>query len=217
MTRGILIIGNESPLFSAVAEEAARRVEAFTAATIPGHFHHKEAGSIKVHEKAIILPWNPSSPISTRTLTFAAENRMKQIHDAILICSPPTIYKNAEDLLPEEIEILVNEHIKGWFLLVRELVIYFQRTKMGSLSLVENTKHQGKSNQADLLGQSAAAAFRAFAQGLLSSSLNETCQVMGFSAGEADAAEKVAAWVFAAIDKSSKKDSGKWHKFSRFF
>ena len=216
MTRGILIIGNESPLFSAVAEETASRVEAFAATIIPGHFQPKEGGPAKINEKAIILPWNPSSPISTRTLVFAAENRMKQIHDAIIICSPPTIYKNAEDLLPEEIEILVNEHIKGWFLLVRELVLYFQRTKKGSLSLVESIKHQGKGHPADLLGQSAAASFRAFAQGLLSSSLNEACQVMGFSASEADSAEKVAAWVFAKIDKCAKRDSGRWHKFSRF-
>ena len=211
MTRGIFIIGDESPLLSAIAAEAGKRVEAFSAAMIS----RGQALKTSLPEKAIILPWNPTSPISARTLVFAAENRMKQIHDAILVCSPPVIYKNAEDLMPEEIEILVNDHIKGWFLLVRELALYFRRTGLGSLSLMEIVKHQGKG--ADLLGQTAAASFRTFTQGLLTSSLNEVCQVMGFSASEADSAEKVAEWVFSKVDKCTKKDSGRWHKFSRFF
>ena len=220
MTRGILIAGNESPLFSAVAAEAATRVETFTTAIIPGRLAPDGAQIAKepVEEKIIILPWNPSSPISARTLVFAAENRMKQIHDAILICSPPVIHKNAEALMPEEIEILVNDHIKGWFLLVRELAIYFHRSGKGSLSLVENanTKRQSNGSQANLLEPVAGASFRALAQGLLSSWQNEPYQVMGFSGGGTDAIEKFAAWLFKIVDNGSGKNSGRWHKYSRF-
>ena len=221
MTRGILIIGSESSLFSAVAAEAAKRVEAFAVAMIPSRFTPEGEQPLKtgIPEKAIPLSWNPASPISARTLLFAAENRMKQIREAILICSPPAIYKNAETLTPEEIEIIVNDHIKGWFLLIRELAVYFRRTGMGSMSLVGNgiTIHRGKNNKDELLGQAVAASFRAFCQGVLSSSLKETCHLMGFSCSETDSKEKFAGWLFRLIDESAPKNSGKWHKFCRWF
>ena len=218
MTRGILIIGAESSLFSAVAAEAAKRVEAFAVAMIPSRLSSEGEQPLRtgIPEKAIPLSWNPASPISARTLVFAAENRMKRIHDAILICSPPAIYKNAETITPEEIEILVNDHIKGWFLLIRELAIYFRRVGAGSMALVENaaSKNRDRNSPANLLGTAAAASFRAFAEGMLSSSLNEPYHTMGFTGSETHANEKFAAWLFKIIDNSTKKDSGRWHKYS---
>ena len=220
MTRGILIAGDESSLFSAVAAEAVTRVDSFAIAMIPNRFHMSDGGlKTEIPERAIPLSWNPARSISARTLVFAAENRMEHIHDAILICSPPAIYKNAETLVPEEIEILVNDHIKGWFLLIRELVHYFRRVGTGSLSLVEDgiTKHRDKNYQVDILGQAATASFRAFGQGILASSQNEPFNVMGFTGSEKEAKEKIAAWLFKIIDQNTKKDSGRWHKYSRFF
>ena len=216
MTRGILIAGNESSLLSALATEAANRVEAFTVAIIPNRF--PEAGpKVPVPEKAIILPWNPSSPISVRTLIFAAENRMKKIHDAILVCSPPVIDKNADTLTPDDIDVIVNDHIKGWFLLIRELAISLGRNETSSLYLVENACGKNQDTVANLLGQAASASFRAFAQGVLGSSFSESNQVMGFSTSQKDAPEKAASWIFKTIDKGTEKDYGKWHKYSRWF
>ena len=139
MTRGILLAGNESTLLTAAAAEAVKRVESFALAVIPNRFPLPEGvlpPKTKTHEKTISLPWNPASPISGRSLILAAENRMTQINNAILICSPPAVFKTAETLAPEEIETLVNDHIKGWFFLVRELTLYFRRKGSGSLSMV---------------------------------------------------------------------------------
>ena len=116
MTRGILIAGDMSPLFYAVAAEAALRTESYTTAMVSSRFTDpfgKLPSKIEIPEKAIPLSWNPGSPISARTLVFSAENRMRKIHDAILVFSPPAIYKSAEIITPEEIEALVNDHIKG--------------------------------------------------------------------------------------------------------
>ena len=236
MTRGILIAGNESSLFSAVAAEAVKRVESFVSVAIPNRLPMPEGGSVLPSraeiEGAVSLPWNPASSISARTLILAAENRLEKINDAIVICSPPAVFKTVEALAPEEIEILVNEHIKGWFFLVRELALYFRRTGTGSLSLVapELTPGGGdkeisgnargknawnKNSQADLLGPSAAASFRAFAQGILTSSTNEPFQAMGFSAEEAGTEEEFAAWLFKRIDEGAGKNSGRWHRYSK--
>ena len=226
MARSILIAGDESYLFSAIAAEAAKRADIFATATIFNRFPMPDGGQplkMPATEKAIVLPWNPASSISSRTLVFAAESRMEQINDVVFICSPPELYKNAETVMPEDIEILVNDHIKGWFLLIREIVLYFRRVGAGSLSLVENNpaegligKRQSKNSNASLLGHAAVASFKAFADGIITSPLNETCQVMGFSSSETDVKDKFAVWLFNTIDKGSKKDSGRWHKYSRF-
>ncbi|MCL2007240.1 MAG: hypothetical protein FWG77_04055 [Treponema sp.] len=233
MTRGILIVGGESPLLSAIAGEAGNRVEAFTAAIIQNRV--PDVGEkIPLPEKAMLLPWNPASPISARTLVFSAENRMKQIHEAILVSSPPVISKNADSLSPEEIEILVNDHIKGWFLLARELILCFRRRGFGYLYFVENDfeKSRGaprgvsragglggdsRGSGGNLLGQTAASSFKTLAASMLGPSLNESFQAMGFSASRADSPEKVAAWIFKKIDESTQKDSGKWLRYSRRF
>ena len=231
MTRGILIAGNESSLFSAVAAEAVKRVESFACALIPNRFPPPEGGipqqKTEITGGAIPLSWNPSSPISARTLILAAENRLGKINDAILICSPPAVFKTAEALMPEEIEILVNDHVKGWFFLIRELALYFRRLGAGTLSLAvpENSQYSGKEApghsvwnkniQTDLLGSTAAASFRNLAQGILVSSINEPFQVMGFTGSEAGMETEFASWLFKIIDEGAGKNKGRWHKYSK--
>jgi hypothetical protein len=219
MTRGILIAGNESTLFSAVAVEAAKRVESYASAIIPNRFPLRDGGlppKTETSEGSIPLSWNPASPISARTLVLAAENRLGQINDAILICSPPAVFRTAEGLEPEEIEIFVVDHIKGWFLLIRELVLYFRRTGVGSLSFVApEIKTGDKNNPADLLGPPAATCFTNFASGVLSLSANEPFQVMGFSGSESGDKNEFAAWLFKMVDEGSRRNTGRWNKFSK--
>jgi len=222
MTRGILIAGNDSSLFAATAAEALKRVESFASVHIPNRFLLPDgraaiSPAIETAAGAIPLSWNPASPISARTLVLAAENQLKQINNAIVVCSPPAVFKNAEILVPEEIEILVNDHIKGWFYLIRELLLYFRRRGTGSLSLVapEIIPSGNKNAPADLVGPSASASFRAFAQSVLASQASEPFQVMGFTITEAGNEGDFAAWFFKMIDESAGKNSGRWHKYSK--
>jgi NAD(P)-dependent dehydrogenase (short-subunit alcohol dehydrogenase family) len=221
MTRGILIAGNESSLLFALAAEAAKRVESFAAALIPNRFplppDEAVTVSTAVPEGSIPLQWNPASPISARSLVLAAENRLDRVDEAILVCSPPAVYRNAETLLPSEVETMVNDHIKGWFFLVRELALVFRARQRGTLALVVSdiTGGGGRDAAADLLGPPAAASFRAFAQGLLSSSAGESFRTLA-SSSEAGQEADFAAWFFKIIDEAGKKNSGKWHKYTRF-
>jgi hypothetical protein len=221
MTRGILIAGNESPLFYAVSSEAAKRVESFASALIPNRFPlpvtEGAAAAPAGSKGSIPLQWNPASPISARSLALAAENRLGRINDALLICSPPAVYRTAETLVPSEVETLVNDHIKGWFFLVRELALVFRAHQGGTLALVvpDIAQGSGRDPSADLLGPPAAASFRAFAQGLISSSVNEPFQTMGFSSAEAGQETDFAAWLFKTIDEGNRKNSGKWYKYSK--
>lgn len=227
MTRGILIAGNESSMSAAIATEAVKRVESLASALIPNRLPLPEGGAVPPPKPetaggTIPLSWNPASPISARTLVLAAESRLHQINDAIVVCSPPAVFRTAETLAPEEIEILVNDHIKGWFFLIRELALYFRRIGTGTLSLVApeivsdgGRDAAGINAPADLMGPSAAASFRAFAQGVLASSANEPFQMMGFTTTEAGAESDFAAWLFKILDEGAVKNSGRWHKYSK--
>ena len=242
MTRGILIAGNESSLFSAVAAEAVKRVESFSTAVIPNRFPLSEGGAVlpsktETPAGAIPLSWNPASPISARTLVLAAENRLEHINNAIITCSPPAVFKTIEAITLEEMEILVNDHIRGWFFLIRELILYFRRCGAGSLSLVApeitpsgskgaadlmsgnrksvDQRSIDKNSPADLVGPSASALFRTFAQSVLASTAGELFQVMGFTTTEAGDEGDFAAWIFKIIDEGTEKNSGRWHRYSK--
>jgi hypothetical protein len=142
---------------------------------------------------------------------------MEHIDDAILVCVPPSIRKPPASLAPADIEVLVNDHIKGWFFLIRELAAVFNARQAGTLALVlaDIEPGSGRDDAADLAAPPAAAAFRAFAQGLLNASFGEPYHVLGFSASETGEDASFAAFVFKTIEEANKKNSGKWHKFGR--
>jgi hypothetical protein len=222
MTRGILIAGNLSSLCTAVETEIAKRVEHFALALIPNRL----SGSANPapgrpppsgHEAGIPLAWNPGSPVSARTLVIAAENRLKQINEAILICAPPSVRQAAADLSPADIEIIASDHIKGWFYLVKELAAVFRARQAGSLALVfpETGPGGGRDDAPDILGPAVLASFRAFTQGVLASALNEPYQTMAFSLSEAGAEAAFAAFIVKQLDEGGKRSKGKWHKFGK--
>jgi len=218
MTRGIFIAGNESTLFSAIAAETAKRVESYAAAVIPNRFSQHDGGlppRVELPAGAISLSWNPASPISARTVLLAAENRLGKINDCILVCSPPAVYRPPDGLAPEEIEILVDDHIKGWFFLIRELVIYFRRVNSGSLSFVVSETKGEKNIHSDLLGPSAASCFANYSGAVLASSANEHFLAMGFSGFETSERSQFASWLFKIVDEGSKRSAGRWNKFSK--
>ena len=216
MTRGIFITGNESALCRAIEAEAARRVERYTVAQIPNRF----AGTIKTSgqtdEKRISLDWNPASPISARTLVLAAENRLDRIDEAFLVCCPPSIRCQASELPLSDVEIMINDHIKGWFFLIKELTTVFTARKQGTLVLIFPDISSGKDDADALLGPSALASFRALTMGLLSAAHNEQYTTMGFSTSDTGNEAAFAAFIYKNVEEANKRSNGKLHKFGRF-
>jgi hypothetical protein len=216
MTRGILIAGTDSSLSAAIAGETAKRVEHFAAAFIPNRLSESGSGIIDTVPPGLIpLIWNAGSPISTRSLTLAAENRLERIHEAILICAPPFLRRQPEELISSDIDIMVNDHIKGWFFLVKELTTLFKARNSGTLVLVlSEISGRGKDTPVDLAGPSAAASFRALAQGLLAASIGEPYDVLAFSS-ETGEDSAFASFIFKTIEENNKRNTGKWHKFGK--
>jgi len=131
------------------------------------------------------------------------------------VCSPPAVFKTPDALTPRDADILANDEIKWWFLLVRELVLYFRRVGSGSLSFVAPEIGSGKNTPVDLLGPAASASFLAFAQSVLASAANESFQVMGFTGFELGSEGEFLSWLFKIIDEGSRKNSGRWHRYAK--
>ncbi|MDR0502193.1 MAG: hypothetical protein LBH16_02610 [Treponema sp.] len=224
MTRGIFIAGNESALIRAVEAETMKRVEHFTSALIPNRLtgvlaaNAAHKNTAQTNEKRIPLDWNPSSPISARTMVIAAENRLDQIDEAILICSPPSIRSSAAELPLADVEIMINDHIKGWFFLIKELTTVFANRQSGTLVLVyHDIPAAGKDDAADILGPSSLASFRALTQSLLAAAHNEPYTTIGFSCSDAGNESAFAAFLYKNIDEINKRSNGKLYKFGGKF
>jgi hypothetical protein len=114
---------------------------------------------------------------------------------------------------------MVNDHIIGWFYLVKELTVKFRSRQSGSLSLIvaePGPVSKGKDSLVDLLGPPAAASFRSFAQSLLSATFNEPFYTFGFSSTEQSGDPEFCSFLFKIIDERNKRDNGKWHKHGKF-
>jgi len=216
MKRGIFFAGNESALGRAIEAEINNRVELFTAAYIPNRFSEVVKDSEPENERRAVLEWNPSSPISARALVLAAENRLEHIDAAILVCSPPSIRANPSALPFSSVDIMTNDHIKGWFFLVKELTTIFKNRGHGTLVLVYPDASPGKDESANFLGPSALASFRAFTQGLLAAANNEPYITVGFSNSDNGNEAAFASFILKTIDEISKRSNGKLHKFGKF-
>jgi hypothetical protein len=227
MVRGILIAGTESALTNAIEVEAARRVEHYTLASLPDRLSgdnakadlqaRRDSASAASAEKRLLLEWNPGSPISARTLVLAAENRLEQVNEAILVCDPPSVRCAAADLNLANVEVLVNDYIKGWFFLVKELTAAFRAHGGGILALVypETTGAGSKDDAADLLGSAALAAFRSLTGSLLAATFSEPYLTLGFSGAEAGDDAGFAAFIFKQLDEGNRRSNGKLYKYGK--
>jgi hypothetical protein len=112
---------------------------------------------------------------------------------------------------------MVNDHIKGWFFLVKELSAAFKARKAGTLALAlsDISPSGGRDDAVDLMGPPVIASFRAFAQGLLAASFGEPYQALGFSASETGEDRGFAAFIFKIMEEGGKRNAGKWHKYGK--
>jgi hypothetical protein len=139
---------------------------------------------------------------------LAAENKLGRIDEALLICVPPAVRKNPEDLNGANIEIIVNDYIKGWFFLVKELTAIFAARNAGTLALALSDSGGGE----DLIGPPVSASFRSFAQALMDATRDSPYHVMAFALPTPGEGDSIGAFVFKTLE-DGRKNKGRWHKF----
>ncbi|MCL2608932.1 MAG: hypothetical protein FWD94_03390 [Treponema sp.] len=229
MTKRILVAGNESALLNAVELEVAARVRQYAVAPIVGRFSW-QGGGRRVPEAEPVSTfgtgrpdrvagsgWNPGSAISSRALILAAENRLGPIDRAIFVCCPPTCPLPLAELGPADIEILVNEQIKGWLLLARELTGLFAKRQQTSLILAWHelpAKPGDRNAGTEPFASLTLAAFRALAGSLLVAATDENT-VQGFTSSESGNDSAFASFIFKCLDDPKRQQNGKIHRFGK--
>jgi hypothetical protein len=217
MIRGIFIAGNESAVLSAIEAEAAKRAESYAVAPISNRFSGAEPRPSADSPARILLDWNPGSPISARALVLAAENRLERISEAILVCNPPQVRRDAVNLSFADVEMLVNDHIKSWFFIVKELAAVFKAKGEGTLSLVypDISEAADEEEAPDFLGHSALAVFRSLTRDLLASAFSEPFLTLGFTGSETGDDAGFAAFIFKQLEDKNRRGNGKLHKYGK--
>ena len=208
-----MIAGNNGALTQAIEAETARRAGQYALALIPDREARPETAA---NAARIPLDWNPGSPISARTLILAVENRLGHVDEAILVCDPP-LARRAEKagISLAGIEALVNDQIKGWLFLVRELALAFRARGEGTLALVYPEPGAAKDDAGDIAGQAAFAVFRSLVSSLLASAAGEPYFVQGFSGGDAGDEAGFAAFIAKQLEDGGRRGSGKLHKYGK--
>ena len=219
-----MIAGNESALTNAIEAETAKRVDHYALALLPDRLSGDGAkigltsrsAAVPV-EKRLLVDWNPGSPISARTVVIGAENRLEQVNEAILVCDPPSVRSAAADINMTHVEVQINDHIKGWLFLVKELAAVFRAHGGGILALVcpEISGAGGKDDAADLLGSMALGAFRSLTRSLLVAAPNEPYLTLGFSGADAGDEAGFAAFIFKQLDEGNRRGNGKFLKYGK--
>jgi hypothetical protein len=202
----ILIAGAGKDLITAIANEAGTHGVKTAAALIPCR---SETG--KTLETSNQLGWNPGSPISARNLILAAENRVGALSGGIIVCAAPGS-ADAADFSPAGIDFIVDNHIKSYMLLARELTRHFDTARKGVLGMVllEETS-------ASILNVPVFSAFKSFTNSLLTNLNTEYPRMAAFSHEEKSPilVNEFAAYIFKTLFENKKLDSGRWFKFTK--
>jgi hypothetical protein len=217
MIKGVFIAGNESSVLSAIETEAAKRAESYAIAPISNRFSGTESRPAASTPLRFVLDWNPGSPISARALVIAAENRLGRIGEAILVCNPPQIRKDVTNFSFADVEMLVNDHVKSWFFLVKELAAAFRAKGEGTLSLVypDVNETAGEEETPDILEHSVLAVFRSLTRDLLASAFNEPFLTLGFTGSETGDDSGFASFIFKQLEDKNRRGNGKLHKYGK--
>ncbi|MFZ5369089.1 MAG: hypothetical protein ACOZCE_12750 [Spirochaetota bacterium] len=216
MTRGILIVGTQTPLAAALSREAAQRLETHGLALL-GPSDPEQARQIPQPPATIPLTWTPGSAISSRTLLVSAENRLSRLDEALLVFAPPTLRTRPEQLDPAQISLFIDDYLKGWYYLIREFSRYFRQRKAGILAMVlaEGPMVTEKEESPDMLGPVLGSAFRALMQSVLASAAAEPYRILGFSGNDPSQDADFASFIFKILDEDTKRDTGKLHRFGK--
>jgi NAD(P)-dependent dehydrogenase (short-subunit alcohol dehydrogenase family) len=203
----LLIAGAGKELVSALADEAVKRGAKTALSLIPN-----QSGSMRLADSPEMLDWNPGSPISARNLVLAAENRIGALTGGIIVCAAPD-NADAADFSPAGIDFIINNHVKSYMFLARELARRFHAAQSGTLALVLLEEPSSS-----LLAGPVFGAFKSFAGNLLTNLNTEYFRTAAFVCEEkiSPPMNEFAAYIFKTLSENKKLDGGKWFKFTKF-
>ncbi len=155
------------------------------------------------------IPWNRRSPLSAKTFILEGANAFERIDEAFLVYAPGGEGRVVHDSSLADIEETLDENLKGFFFLLKELFSRFEKQRSGILSCVYYDK--GMENLPPLEA-AVAGAFRSLVPTLQQNYRNEGFLVRGFHA-TADQPREFAQYLLGFSERTE-KTAGRWVKYS---
>jgi NADP-dependent 3-hydroxy acid dehydrogenase YdfG len=206
----ILLAGTDSALLSELTEEtlsAGSRVAVTSEAVISS----QEAGD-KEQKKTNLyyIAWNPRSPLSARTVVTQALNDLENIDEVLVSFFADSGTKEFHDMSFADMEKIVDDSIKSYFFLVKEIFAALRRQKKGVLCFAH---HDGGVEVLPPAQAAASAAFRAFASSLFAQYQNEPFTLYGYYSSSSET-RAFARFLSRLAGTRKEKTARRWIKFS---
>jgi NAD(P)-dependent dehydrogenase (short-subunit alcohol dehydrogenase family) len=205
MPRTVLLTEGDSPLGGALTRLLLGRGCSVVTAVERGADAAAGAAVPAAAGKAVAVPWNRRSPVSSRTLLLTALNVFPKLDDVLILepaCAAARGLAEAESAAVEK----AFDDARGPVFLAREILAHF-RQNGGVLCMISRGRATGavESGMREL--------FRGVASALLAESGPGAPVVNGFQQGDADA-EEYAAFIDKTLEDKARKISGRWFNCS---
>jgi hypothetical protein len=203
----ILLAGKDSVLLSGLTAEAlaAGNRVAVTSAPEAAPFSEEPGETRNLR----YIAWNPRSPLSARTVITETRTAFETIDEVIIVFSADTGRKEFHELSFADIEKTVDEDVKGFSFLTREVFGALQRQKKGILSFAH---YDGGAEVLSPLQAAASGAFRSFGSALFAQYQNEPFTMYGYYSSLGDSG--TFAQFLMNLSGRTEKTARRWVKFS---
>lgn len=211
MEKTVLLAGKEFPAGSAFASAAINH-NRNTVITIP--FASETPEETTEAEEITTVVWNKSSSVSARSVVLQAENAYERLDEAVLIFDTAWFASTYNSLTPELCSRAVDAMISGYLYLSMEIIAKFTKVQHGTLVFMlkgapgiadpsASGLFRGDSSglPAGILPSSAEAMFKALAESIAATYVNNEDIKILLARGEYDTTDSLfASWLFEYLD-----------------
>ena len=157
----------------------------------------------------IEIPWNNRSPLSAKNIILECQNKMGSFDNVLTIFSSEQNNKPIHEITSAEIESAIDSSLKGNLFILKEIILYFQKTGAGNISLIHDLE------QGEILAPLyavEAGGLSTLARSLFASYQNEQLTINSYRSNSGELTD-YAEYIFNNISERTKPVHGKIFKF----
>jgi NAD(P)-dependent dehydrogenase (short-subunit alcohol dehydrogenase family) len=161
------------------------------------------------NKNLIEITWNHRSPLSAKDIILNSRNKLNGFEEALIILSSQNNNKPIHEVLSSDIENTIDTSLKGNLFIIKEIILYFQKTGKGNISLINDIDQSEILSPLNAVGSGGLAAL---VKSLFASYVHEsfTINLFSFISGEL---ESYTEYIFKGITEKTKSIHGKIFKF----
>lgn len=209
MEQSVLITGKQSTFTDDLIQESTHRVSRVIASydqtdtppEVPDTFG----------DTLMYLPWTRRSLISARTMMLSIDQIDIVPKRAIVVCAPEGINTSLHETDAATIEATIDNAVKGYLFIVREIAAFFVKKGGGDLSIVW---YDAGIEVLPPVDAAISGAVQTFTQSMLTFYENETVAIRGLYASDSDS-RAVARWTLEQVFDREEKSAGRRQKYGQ--